>query len=178
MHKKLFLSCFCNFAFTGIITAYCIYYTIYKDIAYFSFQGIHSSIFYPMFSSGLLSFTSSQISHQYHFINIRKNWTEAQRFCREMYTDLVTVKNTTELNNLLKTITDGSYDVYIGLHTSDVFKWHWTLSDSFYNGEIFKNRKHLTNNGGCAAMDNNWKWFNDHCDSHKQFVCFNGKIFY
>uniref|UniRef100_A0A8C2BT50 C-type lectin domain-containing protein n=1 Tax=Cyprinus carpio TaxID=7962 RepID=A0A8C2BT50_CYPCA len=143
---------------------------------------LHSALihpfFYPMFSSGLLSFTSSHISHQYHFINIRKNWTEAQRFCREMYTDLAPVKNAKELNDLLKTITDGSYDVYIGLYRSDVFKWHWTLSDGFYNGEIFKNRKNVTYNGGCAAMDNSWKWFNDDCDSKKNFVCFNGKIFH
>ncbi|XP_042597824.1 C-type mannose receptor 2-like [Cyprinus carpio] len=127
---------------------------------------------------GLLSFTSSHISHQYHFINIRKNWTEAQRFCREMYTDLAPVKNAKELNDLLKTITDGSYDVYIGLYRSDVFKWHWTLSDGFYNGEIFKNRKNVPYNGGCAAMDNNWKWFNDDCDSKKKFVCFNASTKY
>ncbi|KAK2903275.1 hypothetical protein Q8A67_007988 [Cirrhinus molitorella] len=126
---------------------------------------------------GILPFTSSRISHQYHFINIRKNWTEAQRFCREMYTDLATVNNEDEMKILLKNITDVSYDVYIGLYRSEVFKWHWTLSDSFYNEEIFKNKKNkctdINNNGGCAAMDNDWKWFNDSCDLQRQFVCFN-----
>uniref|UniRef100_A0A671R3W4 C-type lectin domain-containing protein n=1 Tax=Sinocyclocheilus anshuiensis TaxID=1608454 RepID=A0A671R3W4_9TELE len=134
----------------------------------------HTLSFFYMLSS----FTSSKISYHYHFINIRKNWTEAQRFCREMYTDLATVENAKEMNNLLKSIKDLSYDVYIGLYRSNDFKWHWTLSDSFYNGEIFKNSKHISNNESCAAMDNNWKWFNDNCDSQKQFVCFNGKICY
>uniref|UniRef100_A0A672KKB0 C-type lectin domain-containing protein n=1 Tax=Sinocyclocheilus grahami TaxID=75366 RepID=A0A672KKB0_SINGR len=111
-----------------------------------------------------------QKSHQYHFINIRKNWTEAQRFCREMYTDLATVNNEDEMNSFIK---DVLYDVYIGLYRGNDFKWHWTLSDSFYNGEIFKNSKIISNNESCAAMDNNWKVFNDNCDSQKQFVCFN-----
>ncbi|RXN18477.1 macrophage mannose receptor 1-like protein [Labeo rohita] len=126
---------------------------------------------------GILPFTSSRITHQYHFINIRKNWTEAQRFCREMYTDLATVNNEDEMNSLFKTITDYSYDVYIGLYRREVFEWHWTLSDSFYNEQIFKNKKNnnadINNNRDCAAMDNDWKWFNDSCDSQKQFVCFN-----
>lgn len=54
----------------------------------------------------------------------------------------MTVENAKEINNLLKSITVVSYDVYIGLYRSDDFKWHWTLSDSFYNGKIFENRKH------------------------------------
>ncbi|XP_050987319.1 C-type mannose receptor 2-like [Labeo rohita] len=128
-------------------------------------------------TTGILPFTSSRITHQYHFINIRKNWTEAQRFCREMYTDLATVNNEDEMNSLFKTITDYSYDVYIGLYRREVFEWHWTLSDSFYNEQIFKNKKNnnadINNNRDCAAMDNDWKWFNDSCDSQKQFVCFN-----
>ncbi|XP_043117378.1 C-type mannose receptor 2 isoform X2 [Puntigrus tetrazona] len=126
----------------------------------------------------LLSFTSSQISHRYHFVNIRKNWSDAQRFCREMYTDLATVNNAEEMNSLLRNITDVSHDVYIGLYRSEVFKWHWTLSDSFYNEQIFKNRKNNKadiNNEGCAVMNSNWQWFNNSCDSKRQFVCFSAE---
>lgn len=134
-----------------------------------------------MFSAGLLSFTSSQISQRYHFINIRKNWTEAQRFCRENYTDLATVNNADEMNSLFKTITNVSYDVYIGLYRSEVFRWHWSLPDS-YSEETFQNWKDkqpdVKNNEGCAVMDNSGKWFNIRCDSQRQFVCFDGKNVY
>ncbi|XP_042596721.1 C-type mannose receptor 2-like isoform X1 [Cyprinus carpio] len=134
-------------------------------------------VYFLLVVFGLLSFTSSQISHQYHFINIRKTWTEAQRFCREMYTDLATVNNDDEMNSLFKTITDNSYDVYTGLYRGEVFRWHWTLPDSVYNENTFqdweKNQPDNNNNKGCAAMDNNGKWFTDSCDAQRQFVCFN-----
>ncbi len=142
---------------------------------------LHKGISYLFIFPGLLSFTSSQISHQYHFINMRKNWTEAQRFCREMYTDLATVTNEDEMNSLFKTITDNSYDVYTGLYRGEVFRWHWTLPDSVYNEKTFqnwgRNQPDQNNNEGCAAMDNNGKWSSDSCDTQMQFVCFNGKIF-
>ncbi|XP_016424399.1 uncharacterized protein LOC107752842 [Sinocyclocheilus rhinocerous] len=121
--------------------------------------------FQKLFSTGLLTFTSSQKSHQYHFINIRNNWTEAQRFCREMY-----------MNSLLKTITDDAYGAYIGLY-GEVFRWHWTLPDSFYNEKTFENWKNnqpdKNNNEGCSAMDKNGQWFSDSCDIQRQFVCVN-----
>ncbi|XP_048008239.1 C-type mannose receptor 2 isoform X2 [Megalobrama amblycephala] len=133
-------------------------------------------VFFLLVVFGFLSFTSSQISHQYHFINIRKNWTEAQRFCREKYIDLATVNNADEMNSLFGAISDVSYDVYIGLYRSEVFRWHWTLPDS-YNVELFQNWKEKQpdqdNNHGCAVMDNNGKWFSDSCDLQKPFVCFN-----
>uniref|UniRef100_A0A8C2GXH1 C-type lectin domain-containing protein n=1 Tax=Cyprinus carpio TaxID=7962 RepID=A0A8C2GXH1_CYPCA len=70
------------------------------------------------------------VSDCYHFINIRKTWTEAQRFCREMYTDLATVNNDDEMN---------SFDVWIGL-----FKDFWSWSDQsnisfrFWNFSLLK----------------------------------------
>uniref|UniRef100_A0A672LMW5 C-type lectin domain-containing protein n=1 Tax=Sinocyclocheilus grahami TaxID=75366 RepID=A0A672LMW5_SINGR len=94
-----------------------------------------------------------------------------------MYTDLATVNNDDEKNSLFKTITDHSYDVYTGLYRGEVFRWHWTLPDSVYNEKTFqnwgKNQPDKNINEGCAAMDNNGKWFSDSCDTQRQFVCFN-----
>lgn len=147
----------------------------------FLFKALINQCLSYMFSAGLLAFTSSQISHQYHFINIKKNWTEAQRFCRENYTDLATVNNADEMNSLFKTIANVSYDVYIGLYRSEEFRWHWSLPDS-YSEETFQNwrdkQPDVNNNEGCAVMDNSGKWFNISCDSQRQFVCFDGKNFY
>ncbi|XP_057195116.1 macrophage mannose receptor 1 [Triplophysa rosa] len=135
-------------------------------------------LFFLFLVFGLLSCTSSQIYWQYHFINIRKNWTEAQSFCRAMYTDLATVNNRDEMNSLLNNISDVSQDMYIGLYRSQVFKWHWSLTDGFFNGSdsVFENWKPGISDGnheGCAVMQNSGQWINDSCDSKRQFVCFN-----
>ncbi|XP_056331765.1 macrophage mannose receptor 1 [Danio aesculapii] len=119
---------------------------------------------------GLLSLTSSQLSQQYHFVNIRKNWIEAQRFCREKFTDLVTVQNGDETKSMLKTITDVSNDVYIGLYRKEGFSWHWCMPDTFYNAKTLQNLKKEQpddKNKGCTGTDNS--------NSERQFVCYTAR---
>ncbi|XP_028438475.1 secretory phospholipase A2 receptor-like [Perca flavescens] len=84
-----------------------------------------------------LSAVSSAAGLQYYFVYDRKNFTEAQRYCREKHTDLVTVDSMEVMNNLTNmadldnmVYSNNSYRAWIGLSGDS---WRWSLSDtSFY----------------------------------------------
>lgn len=91
------------------------------------------------FSTGLYTL-SSCLAHEYHFVNMGKNWTEAQAYCREKYTDLVTIDNMEDMNRLINTVDSGSNgSAWTGLY-SGVNSWRWSLEDMDYYGETeFRN---------------------------------------
>lgn len=122
------------------------------------------------------------ISHQYHFVLENKNWTEAQRYCREFYHDLATIDNMDEMSSVLNTVND-SYSglAWIGLY-DNLDDWRWSLDDdAFYKeGERdFRGWYHEPNNYNgtelCVSMSSTGEWFDQRCTQRQGFVCYNGK---
>ncbi|XP_036068917.1 macrophage mannose receptor 1-like [Oryzias melastigma] len=57
--------------------------------------------FLLIFAASALSAVSSRPARQYHVILDPMNWIEAQRYCREKFTDLASVDNTDDVNILM-----------------------------------------------------------------------------
>ncbi|KAK1889680.1 Macrophage mannose receptor 1 [Dissostichus eleginoides] len=106
------------------------------------------------------------------------NWLQAQSYCREHHTDLVsgiTQINSTEFNKRVDEFTDqhGSPDLWIGL-----FRETWSWSDgknvSFRNWDpdSFVDEASKT----CAMTTPNGNWSSDKCTYKKPFYCYDDKV--
>ncbi|XP_028438471.1 hepatic lectin-like [Perca flavescens] len=130
-----------------------------------------------------LSAVSSAAGRQYYFVYDRKNFTEAQRYCREKHTDLVTVDSMEVMNNLTNMAdldnmfySNNSYRAWIGLNADS---WTWSLSNtSFYKpgetefrlwGDGEPNIGY--NDKACTGMYPNGLWYDYDCYSKTYPVC-------
>ncbi|XP_047194871.1 lymphocyte antigen 75-like [Hippoglossus stenolepis] len=105
-------------------------------------------------------------------VNTAKNWTEAQRHCREHYTDLVTVRNDTDN----KKIPDKIYSLgpaWIGLYRDPQIYWsdgsNYSFS-SWYQGDNPLGSMKVVCGVADLEKGGNWRLFS--CEKRKPFVCY------
>ncbi|KAL6481110.1 hypothetical protein MHYP_G00091900 [Metynnis hypsauchen] len=126
---------------------------------------------------------ASYVPHRYHFVNESKTWTEAQSYCRQIYTDLATINNMDEMNTLTATVQYKAGDhAWIGLQKGDGQKWLWSLEDgtSFIAGQSYTNWNSGEPNNGANSnssvqMRGDGKWTDDDMTATWSFVCYTGQ---
>ncbi|XP_067436959.1 macrophage mannose receptor 1-like [Thunnus thynnus] len=139
-------------------------------------EGLTSPGTHPQEGQGWSIFSTCRL-HQYHFVAEPMNWTEAQNYCRETYTDLATIENTEDMNQLINTVSSAGYNsqVWIGLYR--VIDWKW--SDGYRgSGAEYRNWKsgypYLSINVHCVLTGCGHVWWDHYCEEDFKFVCYNG----
>ncbi|XP_053272579.1 macrophage mannose receptor 1 [Pleuronectes platessa] len=129
--------------------------------------------------SGCLTF-STCLLHQYHFVSDIMNWTEAQSYCREKYTDLATIENTEEIKKLKDTVLASGYTsrVWIGLYSHIDWKWSdgFNQSGAEYRKWYYTEPNNWATIEHCVFQKNDGKFYDEKCDRALDFVCYNGTL--
>ncbi|XP_036420720.1 macrophage mannose receptor 1-like [Colossoma macropomum] len=112
-----------------------------------------------------------------YLINETKSWRVAQSYCREHYTDLASVRNQTENEEIWKSATHSITGVvWIGL-----FNDSWTWSDQ--SNSSFRNwpsnqpfSQDWQQNCAAVSMTDQGLWRDVNCETKNPFICHENKL--
>uniref|UniRef100_A0A673W745 C-type lectin domain-containing protein n=1 Tax=Salmo trutta TaxID=8032 RepID=A0A673W745_SALTR len=139
-----------------------------------------------MSTAGLWNNTSCDDQHHficyddtnltYVLVQESKNWIDAQSYCRQHHTDLVSVRNQTENTEINQKISLRGLPVWIGLFLDS---WIWSdQSDSSFRNWTLGYPDASGQN--CVALFfesvNYAKWIIHPCDHRHNFFCYTGKL--
>jgi len=123
-----------------------------------------------------LFWSSSALSRQYHYINVRMSWPEAQSYCRAKYTDLATVDTMNDVNRLVNIVDSGySGSVWIGLKRGTQKRWVWSNGEDTLKQYSAWNKKEPSSHNECGYFAFG-VWYSYPCSSYLHFVCYNGEF--
>ncbi len=123
-----------------------------------------------------LFWSSSALSRQYHYINARMSWPEAQSYCRSAYTDLATVDSMDDVNRLVNIVDVGnSVPVWIGLKRGTQKRWGWSDGENTLTQYREWNSGHPNSEGNCGYFAFG-VWNSYPCSLYLHFVCYSGEL--
>uniref|UniRef100_A0A8C1HUH7 Uncharacterized protein n=1 Tax=Cyprinus carpio TaxID=7962 RepID=A0A8C1HUH7_CYPCA len=119
--------------------------------------------------------SSSVNSYVFYFIPNNMIWTEAQTYCRKHHTDLATVNDKTDLDELLKTLPKGfKSNIWIGLYRTNA-QPPWVFSDgshSLFRPWLSGQPNNYDGIQHCVYTDPNGYWNDWTCTDQFAFICY------
>lgn len=124
-----------------------------------------------IFIQVLLAMTISSVSSKYVYVKEWKTWTDAQKYCREYYTDLAPVSGPADVGNLMRTAGAGFDYAWIGLMKGPQNTWMWSGgSDITY--QYFAPGNPTNDYGSVYGyMSSSTKWKDSNGHSPSKFFC-------
>ncbi|XP_054867895.1 lymphocyte antigen 75-like isoform X2 [Amphiprion ocellaris] len=116
----------------------------------------------------------------YHIVTAAMTWTDAQSYCREKYTDLVTINSMEDMVRLRDQLGGKDDDQFwIGLY-GDLDNWKWSLEKEgneegqaeysvWYPGQPNMYSGVLA----CGNIDTEGTWSDYSCNAGLPFICYN-----
>ncbi|XP_015249978.1 PREDICTED: macrophage mannose receptor 1-like [Cyprinodon variegatus] len=122
-----------------------------------------------------LCYNENKTSEKFYLIKEEKTWLEAQSYCREKHTDLISGMDQLKEFQLKDVLSVDSW-VFIGLFR-DTWRWSDGRSFSFRHWNLqFDDEKY--NSGQCAmtVFDDGGRWKNEDCAAKKPFICYDDNL--
>ncbi len=111
----------------------------------------------------------------YIFVPNAKIWTDARSYCRQYYTDLVTIHNSEENDQVTIKVLSGWY-IWFGLFLDS---WEWSDQwDLRFRHWAADHPLMTSGSGDCVGMSrsNSGRWSQCSCDVQQPFICYGGEF--
>ncbi|XP_037615519.1 lymphocyte antigen 75-like [Sebastes umbrosus] len=118
-----------------------------------------------------ICYRGTQLDPEFVVVNERMNWSSAQRYCRENYIDLATVRNDTE-NQEIKSLVWSGGRAWIGLFRHPNLTWSDGSNYKFSYWDYLNPIGSLVHVCGVAALQESGKWRGYNCEMRLPFVCY------
>lgn len=112
----------------------------------------------------------SGTTNTYVKIHYSMTWTEAQRFCRANHTDLASVRNETELQQILSITKNTEIPLWIGLYRNRSWSDQSNLSFTYWRPTESKPQ-----NRHCTTVDPSGEWTDENCFAKLPFICYSSE---
>ncbi|XP_056277504.1 C-type mannose receptor 2-like [Pseudoliparis swirei] len=127
--------------------------------------------------SGLTA-PSSGLIREYHHVQLRKSWSDAQSYCREAFTDLAAVEDQSDSDRLLSVLRGPGAQAWIGLHDNKT-GWRWALGEEDFLDDYTNwspgQPNHKNYNQSCLTMTSSGQWLDRECRITLPAICYYDK---
>uniref|UniRef100_A0A3B3W216 C-type mannose receptor 2-like n=1 Tax=Poecilia latipinna TaxID=48699 RepID=A0A3B3W216_9TELE len=120
--------------------------------------------------------TETNTTLKYHLIKERKTWQEAQSYCREKHTDLISGTKQLQDEEVKKLMNSSDGRAYTGLFRDN---WRWSDGSSFsfrHWNKNFNNPESINDQCAMTVFDDGGRWKNVSCTGRKPFICYDDNV--
>lgn len=111
-------------------------------------------------------------SGEFEFVEEQMKYEDARSYCREKDTDLVTIHNWTEMDELQIKYSNKNAISWIGLEFGGDWILHWSRPDHNSNYSNWSEELQMKSEEACVSMNENGTWFENDCETQLCFVCY------